>query len=203
MTTVVPVGTIEERTLLLFAKSTLDLLTFWPALRLCISQGWSSNGILGKTNLAEDIVDLFYTSSLVSLETLPEEEDIQSIILHNLSHHFNLTLEDDSEQLLSRDLIKLWLECYNTINNIPTTSNLIHSFNQAAQKAKLQDGLQPYQAQRQGISDDEQDDDDDNDDDEDEDEDDQMEGVESTHNNNNNEPVIDEDGFQLVQKGRR
>lgn len=37
--------TAEELTLISFARSTLNLLTFWPALRIAVSQGWGVSRI--------------------------------------------------------------------------------------------------------------------------------------------------------------
>lgn len=192
----------EELALLAFAKSTLDLLTFWPALRLCISQGWG--GPSGRTHLAEDIVDLFYTTALADSQDVPEEDDIEAVLLHVLSHEFSLTLEDSSEQLIARDLVRLWKECLvRASGSTAATAGLVEAFASAAEKARNEDGVRGYEAQRQGESEDE--DGSDDDDDDDEDEDDEMEGVEEGESSSRTRqgPVIDEDGFELVTKGRR
>ena len=77
-------------------------------------------------------------------------------------------------------------------------------FKVEAVKARLEDGERIYAAQRDGDSDEESESGDDDDMDEDGDED--MEGGESGQNGRGKEePIIDEDGFEMVTKksGRR
>lgn len=203
MTSTLP--SAEEQALNLFASSTLDLLTFWPSLRLAISQGWGRS-TQGRIELAEDLVDLFYTTASTDSTATPDEDDIESVLLHNLSHEFSLTLEDGSERLIARDLVKLWKECLARVASSATAGGsssgvgLIERFKEAAEKARAEDGVRVYEAQRDGVSEDEEGSDDD------EDEDEEMDGVEESGaggSGSRNEPVIDDDGFELVQKGRR
>ena len=197
-----PLPTAEEVALQAFASSTLDLFTVWPALRLAISQGWG--GPEGRTHLAEDIVDLFYTTATdQNLESstsdkIPDEDDIEAVLLHVLSHEFSLTLEDNSERLIARDLVALWGECIGT----KVGSNLRETFRVEAEKARAEDGVRVYAAQRDGDSDEES-----GESGVDEDGDEDMEGSATQEGSGRGrvEPVIDEDGFEMVQKkgGRR
>lgn len=187
----------EELALLLFATSTLDLLTVWPALRLAISQGWG--GLEGKTHLAEDIVDLFISCATDSGtnstgDKIPDDDDIEAVLLHVLSHEFSLTLEDNSERLVARDLIGLWKECLAKVtNSIAPNTNLLETFAREAEKARLEDGVRTYAAQRDGESDDEEGEDDD-------DMDEDMDTEEGAEPASKPGPIIDEDGFEMVTK---
>lgn len=157
--------------------------------------------------MAEDLVDLFYTtateqsSSSSTVEVLPELDDIEEVILHVISHDFSLTLEDGSERLVARDLIKLWKECLSRAGNggVPGAAGddgLKEKFEAAAEKARREDGVRRYEAVREGESDDESG----SDDGMDEDEDDEMGEPEARKKE---EPTVDEDGFQMVgKKGR-
>lgn len=194
-----------------FAKSTIDILHVWPALRIAISQGWG--GAEGRIHLAEDIVDLFYTTAAeavsetatITAETalVPDQDDIEAVLIHVLSHAFNITLEDGSEATIAKDLTALWKECVTRVTTPPPhQSSMIERFAEAATKAKAEDGVQRYGAQRAG-------DDSDSEDESGEDSDEEMEGVEeapvASSSRPKEEPVIDEDGFQMVPKkgGRR
>lgn len=120
-----PVAPAEERALALFARSALDLFDLWPALRLAISHGWGGDGAEGKTALAEDVVDLFYTAAISggagagegssSLReqgiALPAADDVAATLLHVVGNEFDVDLEDGSEVLVARDLVALWREC--------------------------------------------------------------------------------------------
>ncbi|ORY57408.1 Pre-rRNA-processing protein TSR2-domain-containing protein [Leucosporidium creatinivorum] len=195
-----------------FAKSTIDILHVWPALRIAISQGWG--GAEGRIHLAEDIVDLFYTTAAeavsetatITAETalVPDQDDIEAVLLHVLSHAFNITLEDGSEATIAKDLTALWKECVTRVTTPPPHQPcMIERFAEAATKAKAEDGVQRYGAQRAG------DDDSDSDDESGEDSDEEMEGVEeapvASSSRPKEEPVVDDDGFQMVTKkgGRR
>jgi pre-rRNA-processing protein TSR2 len=195
-----------------FAKSAIDILHVWPALRIAISQGWG--GAEGRIHLAEDIVDLFYTTAAeavsetatITAETalVPDQDDIEAVLLHVLSHAFNITLEDGSEATIAKDLTALWKECVTRVTTPPPHQpSMIERFAEAATKAKAEDGVQRYGAQRAG------DDDSDSEDESGEDSDEEMEGVEeapvASSSRPKEEPVIDEDGFQMVPKkgGRR
>ncbi|KAK4699682.1 pre-rRNA-processing protein TSR2, partial [Phenoliferia sp. Uapishka_3] len=201
----------EEVTLTTFARSAMNLLTFWPALRICTTQGWGNSSSL--SHVAEDVVDLFYTAATSTSSQLPDQDEIEAVLLHVLSAEFSLTLEDNSEGLIARDLVALWKECvYRATNPPPHAEGLAEKFEKAADKARAEDGVGSYAAARQGGSDDDDvedpsdlEDDSDSEDDSDED----MDGVESApvasgSGRKKEEPVIDEDGFQMVpKKGRR
>lgn len=185
----------QELTLTQFARSTLDLLQIWPALRLALSQHWGTDTAL--THLAEDIVDLFYTLAISeSAFKLPEEEDLEDLLLGVLSTEFNLTLEDGSERMIAKDLIALWEECLLVSTGPAAAGGRIETFRIQAEKARAEDGVRGFAAQRVGESDDEEG----SGDDEDDDEDDEMDGGEPAGSRAKVEPIIDADGFEMVTK---
>ncbi|KAL8278354.1 hypothetical protein RQP46_009246 [Phenoliferia psychrophenolica] len=205
-----PVLSPEEVALTLFARSTMNLLTFWPALRISTTQGWGTSSSL--SHVAEDVVDLFYTSATSTSAQLPDQDEIEAVLLHVLSAEFSLTLEDNSEGLIARDLVALWKECIHRATNPPPyEEGLAEKFEKAADKARAEDGARSYAAARQGGSDDDdvEDPSDLEDDSDSDDSDEEMDGVEdapvaSGSGRKKDEPVIDEDGFQMVpKKGRR
>lgn len=215
-----PAPTAEDLALVTFARATLDLLTFWPALRIAVQQGWG--GQTGITHLAEDIVDIFYTTATQDISTtgpppsaptaetalVPETDDIEDVLLHNLSHEFNISLEDGSEATIAKDLVSLWKECIGrAVTPLPYPAGLIERFAAAAAKAKAEDGVRSYAAQREGESDDEDFSGSDSDDDMDEDVEmgeAHVHTAECSHGHSHAprraEPEVDEDGFQMVTK---
>ncbi|KAM0748288.1 hypothetical protein T439DRAFT_328268, partial [Meredithblackwellia eburnea MCA 4105] len=205
----------------IFAKATLNVLTFWPALRLASTQGWGRPE--SKTHIAEDILDLFLSfaeqsaadgvpSTSTSLNQIsPPDDEIELVLLHALESEYALSLEDGSEKLVARDLRRLWKECLDTLGQ---GGDMCKKFADAAAKAKAEDGESGYQGGSRGQGAEGEDSDSDSEsgseEEGDEDGDVAMDGVEESapeprQAKAKEEPVIDEDGFQMVQKkkGRR
>ncbi|KAG0662411.1 hypothetical protein C6P46_003357 [Rhodotorula mucilaginosa] len=237
-----PQPSAEDLALGLFARASLDLFDVWPALRLAISHGWGGNGQEGKTALAEDIVDLFYTvatsgttsstssanaNASTSTSTqeggvpVPAQDEVEQTLTYVIGNEFDVDLEDGSETAVARDLIALWRECIQRVQQQQQASGvdqpgeegpLAKKFREGAERARAQDGQQQFAAQRQGgngAGDDEDEDEttSEEDDDDEEDEDDEMEGVIDEPApqlvESRPEPVIDEDGFELVQPKKK
>ncbi|SCZ89519.1 BZ3500_MvSof-1268-A1-R1_Chr1-1g01231 [Microbotryum saponariae] len=217
---------IPDLVLPLFARSILDLLHVWPAVRIAITQGWAPSTAI--TVLAEDVVDLFYTTASTddnpNGEALPDPTDVEDVLLHILANAFNLTLEDDSETQVAKDAIKIWQECLRRVVGelsgkvIPPPSGeegILEAFEKAAVKAKAEDGTGVYRgAMRQGDESSDEEDGEGSGDDDDEDGM-QVDGDTETGElidttpaaaPRRQEPEIDEDGFQKVtgkRGGRR
>ncbi|SCV71351.1 BQ2448_2939 [Microbotryum intermedium] len=219
---------IQDLILPLFARSVLNLLHIWPAVRIAITQGWAPSTAI--TILAEDVVDLFYTTAFSddnpNGETVPDPTDVEDVLLHVLSNAFNLTLEDGSEVQVTKDAIKIWKECLRRVQSelsgraIPAPDGeegMLEAFEKAAVKAKAEDGLGMYRgATRQGDESSDEDDEDGNEGDREGeqgmqvDEDQEMgELIDTTAvaaSSRRQEPELDEDGFQMVtgkRGGRR
>ncbi|GAA6063463.1 hypothetical protein JCM10212_002546 [Sporobolomyces blumeae] len=226
----------EEQALLLFARSTLDLFHVWPALRLAISHGWGNSQ--GRTHLAEDIVDLFYSTATTTPEgggaagsgstsmseggvRIPAIDEVEETLKWGISQQFDVDLEDGSELTISKDLIALWRECLRIVqasqggaSGAPPLEEgpLAKKFREGADKAKREDGQGRFVAQRAPGQDGDEDEDTTDDEDYDEDgfeteEDDEMNGghshAEPGPSRERAEPVIDEDGFEMVQPKKK
>ncbi|POY74014.1 hypothetical protein BMF94_2825 [Rhodotorula taiwanensis] len=217
-----PQPSAEDLALGLFARASLDLFDVWPALRLAISHGWGGNGTQGKTALAEDVVDLFYTvatsggaaSSATAAATaaaststqeggvpIPAQDEVEQTLLYVIGNEFDVDLEDGSEAAIARDLIKLWRECIQRVqaqlaSGAPTSDEgpLAKDFRERAERARAQDGQQRFAAQRQGGQG--GDDDDDETTSEEDDDDDELDEDDEM------EGVIDEPVPQLVEAQR-
>lgn len=232
-----PQPSAEDLALGLFARASLDLFDVWPALRLAISHGWGGNGQEGKTALAEDIVDLFYTvatsgagssstqSANPSTSTstqeggvpVPAQDEVEQTLTYVIGNEFDVDLEDGSETAVARDLIALWRECIQRVQQQASGGEqsgeegpLAKKFREGAERARAQDGQQRFAAQRQGgdgADDDEDETTSEEDDDDEEDEDEEMEGVIDEPApqlvESRPEPVVDEDGFELVQPKKK
>ncbi|KPV77306.1 uncharacterized protein RHOBADRAFT_33490 [Rhodotorula graminis WP1] len=177
-----PVAPAEERALALFARSALDLFDMWPALRLAISHGWGGDGKEGKTAIAEDVVDLLMEQGI----PLPAADDVAATLLHVVGNEFDVDLEDGSEVLVARDLVALWRECLGRDR-----------------------GGARFEARREGGGDEDESSDEGSEFDE-SGSDDEMDGIEEEEHapqlvetRPREEPVVDEDGFELVQTKKK
>ncbi|KAK4047273.1 hypothetical protein OIO90_006234 [Microbotryomycetes sp. JL221] len=202
---------IADAVLPTFAKAVLNVLTVWPALRLAVSHHWG--GRQGTTELAEDLVDLFYSTATEvdaapNTTAVPDVDDIEAVLLHVVSHAFNVSLEDGSETTIARDLLALWQECVaRCVTPPPHSSALFEKFAAAADKAKAEDGDRKFSAQRAGADENGDDDSDDSTDD-DESDDNGMDMDEATSSRGTThddtrgqlEPEVDDEGFTLVTK---
>ncbi|BGP38921.1 hypothetical protein JCM10449v2_002859 [Rhodotorula kratochvilovae] len=207
----------EEQALVLFARAALDLFDMWPALRLAISHGWGGDGAEGKTALAEDVVDLVYTAasagstgadagSSTSMQEggipLPAQDDVAATLLHVVGTEFDVDLEDGSEVLVARDLLALWRECLRRVldGKIDEEGELARRFREGGERARQQDRGSRFEAAR-AEGDESSDEDESGSDDE------EMEGIEEAPElveaRPREEPVVDEDGFELVQTKKK
>lgn len=230
MTTTGP--SLEDQALLLFARSTIDLLHIWPALRLAITHGWgggTKQSTQGRTHLAEDIVDLFYSTASTSSSSasssstgtgstslteggvnLPAQDEVEETLKWSISQQFDLDLEDGSEMTVAKDLIQLWRECIRRVmnNQLEVEGELAKKFRDGAEKAKREDGQQRFAAQRAPGQDGEEEDDTTDEDDSEgfeTEEDEQMGEVcaPAPPPRERAEPVVDEDGFEMVQPKKK
>jgi len=224
-----PVAPAEERALALFARSALDLFDMWPALRLAISHGWGGDGKEGKTAIAEDVVDLFYSvatsgtaagassagasSSLMEQGIpLPAADDVAATLLYVVGNEFDVDLEDGSEVLVARDLVALWRECLKRVLAAPDGAEspkgeLAQRFREGAERARAQDrGGARFEARREGGEGESSDEGSEFSGSE---SDEEMEGIEEeqapqlVETRPREEPVVDEDGFELVQTKKK
>ncbi|KAH8915117.1 hypothetical protein BT69DRAFT_1289251 [Atractiella rhizophila] len=165
-----------------FASSVLSLLRSWSALTLVLSH----NPTTGCTveSFAEEIVSLF-----LSEETIPSQEAVEDFVLGYFDEDLSTSLEDGSEVGVARDLRMLW------------TESLAEGEGETMRRVREVEGRMKGRKVEVKVDEDEEVSGSDS---EESGEDDvQMDVMEpSTKGRTKPEPVVDEDGFTLVQKKR-
>ncbi|KAG9127353.1 hypothetical protein FRC07_014649 [Ceratobasidium sp. 392] len=192
-------STSQGHDIVLFARGILALLDGWDVLKLAISEGWGGPESYEKrTWLASVIVDEFDTSSNPPSNTTapprtPDQDDIADLILQALSDEFDVDVEDGSVERIAESIVKLWAAEPSVV------AQMVSEFEACARKgAKAR--VQAIREEGNGDSDWES---------ESEDEDGVPRLVEREAQSapkEKQEPVVDEDGFTLVQgkgKGKR
>ncbi|KAG8733687.1 hypothetical protein FRC11_004001 [Ceratobasidium sp. 423] len=182
----------QTRDMVLFARGVIALLDSWDVLRLAIAEGWGGPESSAKrTWLASIIVDEFESSTA---SNSPDLDYITDIILQAMSDEFDVDVEDGSAERIAGSMVKLWAA------EPATVAQMVTEFQATAQRrSKVQ--VQAERGEGNGDSDWES---------ESEDE----EGVprlmeseaQPTAPREKPEPIVDEDGFTLVQgkgKGKR
>ncbi|WVW82003.1 hypothetical protein I302_104008 [Kwoniella bestiolae CBS 10118] len=209
----------QPEAIILFARGTLALLDLWPALTIAVAEQWGgTDSVAKKTWLASTLIDEFETRAPLlpivnpgdtpvvdpkSASDPPLDVDEVGDLLHQImSDEFDANLEDGSIDSVSSDLVRLWKDILG-----PNPLVLVEALEKKAGEVRKQGvnaarGAGGAESQSEGE---------DSDDYEDEDGDVDMDGesapqlVESQPTRERVEPVVDDDGFTLVQKkgGRR
>ncbi|KAK6905432.1 pre-rRNA-processing protein TSR2 [Kwoniella mangroviensis CBS 10435] len=211
----------QPEAIILFARGTLALLDLWPALTIAVAEQWGgTESAAKKTWLASILIDEFETRAPLlpianagdlpvvdpkSANDPPLDVDEVADLLHQImSDEFDANLEDGSIDSVSSDLIKLWKDILG-----PNPLVLVEALERKAGEMKKMGvnaarGAGGAESQSEGE---------DSDDHEDEDGDIEMDGQDapqlvdnqSQQSRERQEPVVDDDGFTLVQKrgGRR
>jgi pre-rRNA-processing protein TSR2 len=189
-------------TLVLFARGVIARLELWPALRIAIQQGWgtpaaaSAAGGGGPSSssrhekrlwLASEIVDAFDDNSV-----RPDADYIALMLAQVLEDEFDATFEDGSVEAVAEDIVGLW----------GAGEDVVGMWERKAEgvRGKKVDVREEVGSGEDGNEDE----------DEWEDEESGEEGVPQlvpaaateVQRPARPRPVIDEDGFTLVQKGR-
>ncbi|WVR03634.1 hypothetical protein IAU60_000628 [Kwoniella sp. DSM 27419] len=200
-------------TILLFARGTLALLDMWPALTVAVAEQWGGpESAAKKTWLASTLIDEFEARATylpvtgadanapqvvdpASANDPPLDHDELGDLLHQImSDEFDANIEDGSIDSVAADLVRLWRDVLG-----PEGSLLVQNLESKADEVRGK-ALNGSTVPEEEVSGDE---------DDDEDEDMEVDGgapqlVESRAPKERQEPVVDDDGFELVQKkGRR
>ncbi|GAA6016115.1 hypothetical protein JCM10207_004449 [Rhodosporidiobolus poonsookiae] len=216
----------EDVALGVYAASVFDILAIWPAVRIAIEQGgWRTDEAqLAKSHICEDIADLVYsyatdeararpgqttsTSTHEGAIPVPPLDELEQTLMHVVPAELEMDLEDGSEVQVAKDLLALWRERLQLAQAGQPDGEgpVATAFKQAADKARS--GQQRVQAQRQGGGDE-----DSGSDDEDYSDDEEMgelvdasgqEGAtKAPQPPQRQEPVVDEDGFEMVQPKKK
>jgi len=211
-------------TILLFARGVIALLDLWPALTIAVTEQWGGpDSLAKKTWLASIIIDEFEshatflpspnTTASPSSSTAPrvdpttatksplDHDDLADSLNQVMSDEFEANIEDGSIDAVSADIIRLWRDILSA-----TPEAIVEALERKAGEVR-RSGVQATK----GGDMVEVDDDEDTSGSGREDEVDGMEIDETpqpvprdTEKEERTEPVVDDDGFTLVQgKGRR
>ena len=192
-------------TLILFARGVIARLELWPALRIAVEQGWGGGGSGGPSSfekrrwLASEIVDVFDNdndkndgdSPLLAPPPPVDAEYIASMLMQVLEDEFDATFEDGSVEAVAEDIVALW----------GAGEDVVGMWERKAEGAR---GKKVDVREEVGSDEDE-------DEDEWEDEESGDEGAPQlvpaaaaeVQRPARPKPIIDDDGFTVVQKARR
>lgn len=165
----------------------IALLQAWPALRIAIQEYMpydEEKGAQKRVRLAEELVDAFYSSPTAAG---PATDRIEDFLLEFIETEYEIGLEDDSQTAITRDLKTLWSATVAGGDAHPEA--IVAEFERMAARAT---GNITRQV--------EEDSDDESGSDDDEDESMAVDTAEPAPRRP--EPVIDDDGFELVQRKR-
>ncbi|KAJ9118997.1 hypothetical protein QFC24_005963 [Naganishia onofrii] len=203
------------------ARGVISILDLWPALRLAISEKWAGDdSAQRRTDIQSYIIDVFEdairqdhgsveaatslqasASGAHPLDDVIDQDELADCLIAAMQEAFEVDLEDGSDETVAKDIIRLWKQLVRGNTTMLQEVEALAA-SKASQKVKAsgQDGEQEVDEDGNPVEDD--------DDDEDEDmatDDDDQEAPKlvDTKANEPKEPVVDEDGFTLVQKGSR
>lgn len=198
------------------ARGVISILDLWPALRLAISERWAGDdSAQRKVDIQSYIIDVFEdairrdhgsveaatalqasASGSHPLDSVIEEEELADCLVAAMQEAFEVDLEDDSDQTVARDIIRLWKQLVRgNITMLDEVEKLAAERSGQKVKASGQDGAQDVDEDGNPVEDES----------EDEDSDEDMEAPKLVDNKDTQpkEPVVDDDGFTLVQKGNK
>ncbi|CAD6585895.1 MAG: hypothetical protein TREMPRED_004271 [Tremellales sp. Tagirdzhanova-0007] len=204
----------NPQTILLFARGVLALLDLWPALAIAVNEQWGGpESAEKKTWLASTIIDEFethanYLSSSTStacdrhidpstaIRPPLDHDDLADLLNQMMSDEFEANIEDGSIEAVTADILRLWRDLFSA-----APEAIVEALERKAAEVK-RSGVQATQA---GDLIEVEDEDDGESGSEEEDmEIDEAPKLVARHKEEKPEPVVDEDGFTLVQGiGRR
>lgn len=192
----------------LFARGTIALLTLWPALRLAVAEQWGGPDSAAKrTWMISEVVDYFESSipgssngkalSAEQLGDIVDEEDLEELLEGMISDEFEADLEDNSIEQVAGDIVRLWKNVVKGEDGmVRELEELVRTM--GGSKVRAQRGEEEGEVDEDGnpILGDSGSEDESGDEDVDMDAGEGKKVVEKEKQ----EPVVDEDGFTLVQK---
>ena len=200
---------------LLFARGVIATLDLWPALTIAVREQWGGRDSADKkTWIASVLIDEFESRfSPAATEDLPlDEDEIADLLQLIMSVDFDANVEDGSIEAVAADLVRLWRTLL-APGKGAEAEGVVKDMEVRAAKVQKTAHVQATKGQgTEGMSSDE-------DDDDDEDESDSDDGgmdvdgppqlvpadaPAQAEPRERAEKVVDDDGFELVQKkGRR
>lgn len=204
--------------ILLFARGVLALLDLWPALTIAVNEQWGGpESADKKTWLASTIIDNFEIRAAFLPNTNPPHIDTSSasdppldfdelgdLLNQMMSDEFDANIEDGSIDMITQDILRLWKD----VVSPPITRSAEETVSALEKKAgeirksgvKASRGNGPEEMDGSDSAEDSGEDDEGG---MDVDVDEAPQLVDAKSTKERIEPVVDEDGFELVQKSRR
>lgn len=199
--------------ILLFARGLVALLDLWPALTIAVREGWGGpDSAEKKTWLASEIIDHFEANAKYS-EATPravdpasaadpplDQDQLADMLEQIMVDEFEAQIEDGSIDPVAADIARLWKDI------VAPGERTAEETVSALERKSAEVNKKGVQAQSGGGGGDV--DEDGNQwesDSEDDDEEDEAPQLVERAPKERQEPVVDDDGFELVQKkgGRR
>ncbi|KAH9007201.1 Pre-rRNA-processing protein TSR2-domain-containing protein [Lactarius hatsudake] len=179
--------------LILFARGVIARLEQWPALRIAVERGWGGPESRAKQRwLVSELVDAFDEQQ----QQAPDAEYVALMLAQVLEDEFGASVEDGSVEAVAADVVALW----------GAGEDAVREWERKAEGARAK-RVDVREEVVDGDGDDGDDDDEGEWEDEEEDEADAPQLLraagDSQQRPSKAEPVVDDDGFTLVQKGRR
>ncbi|KAH9045793.1 Pre-rRNA-processing protein TSR2-domain-containing protein [Lactarius pseudohatsudake] len=177
--------------LILFARGVIARLEQWPALRIAVEQGWGGPESRAKQRwLVSELVDAFDGQQQ---QPTPDAEYVALMLAQVLEDEFGASVEDGSVEAVAADVVALW----------GAGEDAVREWERKAEGARAK----RVDVREEVVDGDEDDDDEGEWEDEEEDGDEAPQlsraAGDSQQRPSKPEPVVDDDGFTLVQKGRR
>ncbi|GAB5587724.1 rRNA accumulation-related protein [Umbelopsis nana] len=169
-----------------FTEGLNYVLCSWSALKLAVDQEWGGPDSIEKREwMAETLVDYFGANAKKL-----DEFDVEDILIQIMSDEFHTDLEDGSAYAVSKHLVTMFNQC-------------IHGDYSEVTKLREKVASRTQQPAGQAADNNEDSDSDDGDVGDEAEDEDAMDVEEPAAPPSPQGPIIDEDGFQLVTKGRR
>lgn len=212
LTTIAPPSPV----ILLFARGVVALLDLWPALTIAVREEWGGHeSAEKKTWIASSIIDEWETRVTYLPSSTPsgpaeidpkdasdtplDRDDLGDFINQMMEDEFDAKIEDGSIDSIANDIVRLWQSLLTAMGDV-TPESLVLSIEEKVKAAKktgikASRGDDPTEGDDLDGSDSGSEDDD------------EMEVDEAPQlvprEKEKVEPVVDDDGFTLVQKGRK
>lgn len=171
---------LHEKAIAYFELSVSLHLWNWQALSLAVDNEWGGPDSAEKRDWLGGVLADLVTSSPTKD---PEVEDLEDVATQVMGDEFSVVLEDDSAFLLAQQIVKSWKACQ--VGDFAAIE---------AMKEAFEKGRKPDAVQKDNNGSDSEDD---------EEEEEQGQPEDEKMEVDKQESVIDDEGFELVQKKRR
>uniref|UniRef100_A0A7S0QX22 Pre-rRNA-processing protein TSR2 homolog n=1 Tax=Pyramimonas obovata TaxID=1411642 RepID=A0A7S0QX22_9CHLO len=188
-----------------FEKGVKAILKKWTAFRLAVDNGWGGNSSEEKADQVEDDILLWFYNGKGTIYA----DELEDMLMEAMRVDFNTECEDDSCKEVSLQLTNLYGECargnYALADELHKAANK-GSATKKSVRVKRQRATDGEAVSKQTVEGEDEDSDSSSDESDDEDCPTLTEGMEPIREEpkyEKPEPVVDADGFELVQPRRR